>query len=452
VVLPLEFFYSKTTRVRRPNPLGIAVFLLCLLVLGGNSLALDSGTWAVSVEGKPVAQVSDFESLERALYSLKSQYGEIESQPVPWARVNAVRVSGGGAAVSAQELEDRLADALGFAREAVAVRIDGEKRFVFADRSEAREFLNRVLDSYTVEEGAERRFLEDVQLVGTRVRCDEVTGLDEALFLARQDIENVQKHVVREGDTLWDVAAEHRLSAAQLLASNPAVKETSILRIGDELVIARHKPLLTVVTTAQVVKTREIPYRTTVRRDPGLPVGQRKVLEAGAAGLEEVTLRVVRQNGRLVAQERLKARETKPVVNRVEAAGSKIILASRGGGGQLAWPAGGGVISPFGPRGGGFHSGIDIGAGHGAPVVAAGPGVVVRAGWHGGYGKVIDISHGNGVVTRYAHLSSVAKSAGQEVDRAQYIGAVGSTGRSTGPHLHFEVLINGRAQNPLNYL
>jgi len=450
--LPLEFLCRRTPRVRRPNPLGIVVFLLSLLILAGNSLALNKGTWAVSVDGEPVARVSDFQSLERALDNLSSQYGEIEGRPVAWARVNAVRVPGGGVTIGAQELEDRLAEALGFARDAVAVCIDGEKRFVFADRATAKEFLNRVLDSYTVEDEAERRFLEDVQLVGTRVRCDEVTGLEEAFLLARQDMENVQKHRIREGDTLWDVAAKHNLSVADLLKSNPAVKENTILRIGDELIIARHKPLLTVVTTAQVVETREIPYKTTVKRDPNLPAGQRKVLEAGAAGLEEVTFRVVRQNGRLVAQERLGAREIRPAVNRVEVAGSKITLASRGGGGQLAWPAGGGVISGFGSRGRGFHSGIDIGAGYGSPVAAAGAGVVVRAGWHGGYGIAVDISHGNGVVTRYAHMSSVAVSAGQEVDRGQYIGAVGSTGRSTGPHLHFEVLLNGEPHNPLNYL
>lgn len=453
MVLTFEAWRSKTPRIRRPNPLGIVVFLLCLFVLAGNSLALSKGTWAVSVDGEPVARVSDFQSLEQALDNLSSQYGEIEGRPVAWARVNAVRVSGGGEAlVGTQELEDRLAEVLGFARDAVAVCIDGEKRFVFADRATAREFLTRVRDSYTVEEGAKAEFLEDVCLIGMRVRCDEITELEEAVLLARQDIENVQKYRICERDTLWDVARKHNLTVADLLASNPAIKENSILKIGDELIITRHKPILTVVTTAQVVETREIPYKTSIKRDPNMPAGQRKVLKAGAPGLEEVTFHVVRQNGRLVAQERLETRELKAAVTRVEVAGSKITLASRGGGGQLAWPTRGGVISGFGPRGGGFHSGIDIGASHGTPVVAAGAGVAVGAGWHGGYGIMVDISHGNGVVTRYAHLSSAAVSAGQEVDRGQHIGAVGSTGRSTGPHLHFEVLVNDQPQNPLNYL
>jgi murein DD-endopeptidase MepM/ murein hydrolase activator NlpD len=99
-----------------------------------------------------------------------------------------------------------------------------------------------------------------------------------------------------------------------------------------------------------------------------------------------------------------------------------------------------------------MHEGIDIGAGYGSSVVAAAGGTVIAAGWDGGYGKCVQISHGGGTVTRYAHLSSINVSAGQRVDRGQLIGLVGSTGNSTGPHLHFEVIIGGQPRNPVNYL
>ncbi|HZH34194.1 MAG TPA: M23 family metallopeptidase [Pyrinomonadaceae bacterium] len=98
-----------------------------------------------------------------------------------------------------------------------------------------------------------------------------------------------------------------------------------------------------------------------------------------------------------------------------------------------------------------FHSGIDIGIPQGTPVLAAAKGVVTHSGWAGGYGNVVIIEHdGSDVITRYAHLSRCDVAVGQTVNKGSQIGLVGSTGRSTGPHLHYEVRINGRAVDPLS--
>ena len=96
-----------------------------------------------------------------------------------------------------------------------------------------------------------------------------------------------------------------------------------------------------------------------------------------------------------------------------------------------------------------FHSGLDFAAGAGSAVVAAADGQVVGAGWTGGYGRQVRVAHGGGVVTSYSHLSGIAASPGTPVRQGQLIGYVGSSGLSTGPHLHFEVRVNGRAVNPL---
>ncbi|MGM9582571.1 MAG: peptidoglycan DD-metalloendopeptidase family protein [Phascolarctobacterium sp.] len=124
------------------------------------------------------------------------------------------------------------------------------------------------------------------------------------------------------------------------------------------------------------------------------------------------------------------------------------------------WPTAGGEITsyfggrpnPFGGYEGVWHSGIDIGNYYGAPVYAAAAGYVQQSGWYGGYGRYIRISHDFGLQTAYAHMSSLAVSAGTYVKKGQVIGYVGSSGYSTGPHLHFEVLKNGRHVNPLNYI
>jgi murein DD-endopeptidase MepM/ murein hydrolase activator NlpD len=116
------------------------------------------------------------------------------------------------------------------------------------------------------------------------------------------------------------------------------------------------------------------------------------------------------------------------------------------------WPAAGPVTSTFGWRWGRMHEGIDIAAPSGTPIRSAAGGTVIYAGWLGGYGNLVVVDHGGGVSTAYAHMSSIASGNGQGVAQGQVIGYVGSTGHSTGPHLHFEVRINGQAVDPLGYL
>lgn len=125
-----------------------------------------------------------------------------------------------------------------------------------------------------------------------------------------------------------------------------------------------------------------------------------------------------------------------------------------GSGGSFSWPVAGTITSPFGwrsnPFGGApdFHPGLDIGAPTGTTVTAAAGGTIIMAQWYGGYGNYILIDHGGGYSTGYGHLSAIYVSTGQSVARGQAIGAVGSTGQSTGPHLHFEVRLNGKPVDP----
>ena len=131
---------------------------------------------------------------------------------------------------------------------------------------------------------------------------------------------------------------------------------------------------------------------------------------------------------------------------------------SAGGSGAMSWPINGEITSPFGSRTHPifgttrYHSGIDIGADYGDPVAAADSGVVIFSGWMGGYGKAVIIDHGNGLSTLYGHNSNLLVSEGQQVSRGQTIANAGSTGYSTGPHVHFEVRSDGEPVNPMAYL
>ncbi len=132
----------------------------------------------------------------------------------------------------------------------------------------------------------------------------------------------------------------------------------------------------------------------------------------------------------------------------------KMLLAST----PSIWPTRGWLSSGFGYRTSPFtgqrefHKGIDISTRMKAPIVAPANGIVTRIAWDHGYGRILTVAHGHGVVTRYAHLSKVLVKKGQYVKRGETIALVGSTGRSTGPHLHYEVLLNGMPVNPLRYI
>ena len=129
-----------------------------------------------------------------------------------------------------------------------------------------------------------------------------------------------------------------------------------------------------------------------------------------------------------------------------------------GGGGDLYRPVPGAITSAFGYRihpifhVRKMHTGVDMHAGMGTPIHAAEGGTVISAGWRGGYGKCVVISHGGNLATLYGHLSAIQVSVGERVGRGEVIGKVGSTGYSTGPHLHFEVRVGGSPVNPANYL
>ncbi|MBC7460158.1 MAG: peptidoglycan DD-metalloendopeptidase family protein [Thermoleophilia bacterium] len=121
-------------------------------------------------------------------------------------------------------------------------------------------------------------------------------------------------------------------------------------------------------------------------------------------------------------------------------------------GGTMTWPVRGIITSSFGPRGGRMHEGLDIAVATGTPIYAPAAGRVIVAGWVSGYGNVVYLDHGRGVTTRYGHQSRLAVHVGQALRRGQLLGYAGSTGHSSGPHLHFEVRTDGIARNPISYL
>ncbi len=242
---------------------------------------------------------------------------------------------------------------------------------------------------------------------------------------------------VRPGDVIGVIAEQYGVSVASILwANNLTVR--SYIRPGDKLKIPPVSGIIhtvkkgdTVAKIAKQYKAKEEDIIIFNRLQPGgadIAIGEELVVPGGQ---REIVVPV----------------RSRALVNIVAPSGS--IEAPAGSG--YIWPAGVRRITQyFGLR----HTGVDIGGPFGTAIYAARTGVVTRSGcgWNGGYGCYIVIDHGGGVQTAYGHSSQLYVSVGQEVAQGQTISAMGSTGRSTGPHLHFEVRVNGRRQNPLRYI
>jgi murein DD-endopeptidase MepM/ murein hydrolase activator NlpD len=203
--------------------------------------------------------------------------------------------------------------------------------------------------------------------------------------------------------------------------------------------------LLAATRTARV---RE--HQVALARDQ-LLLSQHKL--SGARGAKVRALAATQDSRReFVSEADALARQSAQLAARIQSA--------QGGGNAYAgpsssgfiWPVAGPVTSPFGMRWGRMHEGIDIAVPYGTAIRAAAAGRVIYCGWEGGYGNLVVIDHGGGLATAYGHQSSIAASCGSDVSQGQVIGYVGSTGHSTGPHLHFEVRVNGAPVDPLGYL
>ena len=431
----------------------IAACMVLVLILTVGISSNQQKAFAVSIDGKVIAQVKNAKLAETVINQLVSQEIEKAGYQVDIVQeitFNKVKLDK-SILVDNEQLKHLLLPMLSFGMDGAVVKVDGKVQFAFESIECAEEFITALKEEYTVDANGVVFFKENVQVVEMPVRADNITTVAAALAEVKEN-GTIPTYTVKDGDTLWDIAYGNNINVEKLEQLNPDFKP-EFMQIGQVLKLSDKQPIINVVCTFEKVVEEKIAAQVEVKRNDKMLQGESKVLQQGKDGLKEVKYKIVAQNG--VQVEKVSVAEnviTQPTPKVVER-GTRMLVASRDfGGGRLAKPSSGSVVSPFGGRWGRMHEGIDLGAPHGSPVVAAEAGTVIRASWYSGYGNCVDISHGGGMVTRYAHLSRMDVSVGQSVQRGQVIGAVGSTGNSTGPHLHFEVRVNGSPQNPMNYL
>lgn len=407
----------------------------------------------IMAEGRMIAVAADAESAKEVLNELlKVKAGQcgrpvevLEEIAYKGIRINKEDVPG------REALREKLAGALTFKTKGAAVLVNGEQKALLKDIQDAEALLAWLKTVYPFEPGDQLGFKEKVEVVETFVDLESALDLETVKKQVLLGSNKIVEYKVKDGDNLWDIARAVQIDMDQIIFTNPDMDPEN-LHIDQVLYLSKEAPLITVMAVREITVDEKIPCPVDVRYDDKLLLGEKEVITEGVPGERTVTYRIIRENGFETEREILRQIVKSEPTTEVVVQGTITMVASRGGSLRLAWPARGSIVSSFGMRWGRMHEGIDLDAPYGSDVVAVASGTVVSVGWNGGYGRQVQLSHGGGLVTRYAHLSSILVNEGDTVDRGEVIGRVGSTGNSTGPHLHFETIVGGQPRNPTNYL
>lgn len=287
-------------------------------------------------------------------------------------------------------------------------------------------------------------------LTKTEVEPGKVLSVKDAVnFITKGTLEE-KIYVVQKGDVLGGIAAEYNLTMSKVLELNSNIKEETLLQIGQKLKVTDYKPIVDVIVEQKVSSREEIPYETETIKSDGMYKGDSKVKQNGVNGEKMVEYLIIQKNGNTESEEVMNEKVTKEPVKKIIVQGTKVVP-SRGTS-DFSWPTIGGIVtSPMGPRWGTLHKGTDIAGVSNRSILAADNGTVSFAGWDGGYGNKIVINHNNGFKTIYAHLQSIDVSVGETVAKESKIGVMGTTGNSTGVHLHIELYQNGQLKDLQDY-
>jgi murein DD-endopeptidase MepM/ murein hydrolase activator NlpD len=272
------------------------------------------------------------------------------------------------------------------------------------------------------------------------------------------------QHTVGVGHTLANLGQMYGLSEATLKASNPGLENVLVdtpLTVGlvlqippaeGKVLLVQEKQNLMSIALQHGLKASELAKANNVKT---LRAGQYVFIPAGYETVSQPQNDTVQ----MVSKQDMRAMHLQAQRSVIARAASLLsvhtpVVASVQ---SFIWPVQGPLTSMYGRRnilvgGNTFHSGVDVASPTGTPIAAAKAGTVVKAGWGGAYGYVVYIDHGDGSQTRYAHMSQIKVAVGKYVNQRDIVGLVGSTGASTGPHLHFEIRLEGRSVDPLGYL
>ena len=280
----------------------------------------------------------------------------------------------------------------------------------------------------------------------TYVGKEQIKDKDTAYNEITSKNEEASIYVVEPGDCLSIIAEKNNMTVDEIKELNPGIESDDNLYYDDRLNITVPKSAVQILVKKQETYQETYNEDVVYEDDDSMYIGETEVVQEGSSGTHTVTDLVTYKDDIECGREQLEETVEVAAVAQVVKRGTKSKP-------TYMYPVTNwAVTSTFGYRWGRLHAGIDVGVPVGTTVRASRAGRVVTAGWVGGYGYCVIIDHGDGVSTRYGHLSQTIATVGQYVDQGEQIALSGNTGRSTGPHLHFEIRINGEAVDPAPYL
>ena len=439
---------------------GPVTFLACsgALAVALTITTLYSPSYAVTLDGELVGVVADpdtvqeaIQTVERTGTSLLGHDYQIEGE-LDYEFALTLRSDLTTEADVQNYFYGKLDSVSGELRQ-YQVLVDGQVVGTVKDEDALNQLLDSMKEKYTNENTVSAEFLDTVT-VEPVYEAENLMTMSEMDAALQSNQDGSTTYTVVAGDTFYGIAYANDMSLSDLQALNPQM-DINRLMVGDVLNVKELTPILSVQTVEEQTYTQTIACPVEEVEDSSLYVGDSRIITQGVEGEEQVNATVTYVNGQESGRTINSTTTLREPTTTVKAVGTKE-KPKTASTGRYQWPIRGRISSYFGGRyifgSYSYHSGIDIVASYGAAICAADGGTVTYAGYKGSYGNLVIITHDNGTQTYYGHNSSLTVSVGQKVYKGQQIARAGSTGRSTGPHCHFEVRVNGTSVNPLSYL
>ena len=423
---------------------------------------------AVQVNGKTVGYVANEEVFNLAREDVMERINYAGTDKTDWTIEPSYTISVAHQVMDEGETADAiLKSASDEISEGTALYLNGELTAVCSDGDALRSYLNSLLAPYEEEyknDGNVTVGFNKTVLLEDGIYFNDSFEDDNSIEDMISGVRQQEKtYTVQTGDTLWTIARKNDLTFRELCALNTnfkgaALTESSNIQEGDTLIVTKEEATLEVRITKMETRQEEVPFTTETTQSNEYTKGTTKTLQEGENGLRLVTLQnVYDTNGTLLEQTVVSTQTLKEAVPKKVVVGTKKVTNKTAyitGSGQFIWPV---PNYRYCSRWyGSGHKGVDICAPAGTPIYASAGGTVTKAGYNKagagtGYGYSVIISHSGGYTTVYAHCLSLTVSAGQSVRQGQLIGYVGSTGRSSGNHCHFEIRRSGSYLAPQNF-
>lgn len=434
-----------------PRPAGMMMLMTMVLVVASTTL-IGVGL-QVSINGEPVGFVSSRSDFTQVVEDVEDRVSGILGYPYTLESDISYNFEmyNRREQLDLDEVERMLFAGISEVQQAYVLKVDGEIIGASLLRTDIQHALDNIMAKYKNENISSIEFLRDVAISLEYTNSSYVMDPSQIQEVAEQNVRDLETYEVRSGDLFPEIAANSGLSVNKLAELNPGV-DPNKLQVGQVLVVAEPLPLISVRTTEEIVYREAIPFSTEKIDDNTLYVGTQKVKVKGVPGTKELTASIIRIDGREDSREIISEEVLSNPTTEVIRVGTKKRVAT----GSYIIPYHGTISSRFGWRAfrgrSNYHTGIDFAGRKGSPIVASDGGTVSYSGWKGALGYTVIIDHGRGIQTVYGHCSKLLVKVGQKVAQGELIARVGSTGNSTGPHLHFEIRVNGKPVNPAPYL